>query len=138
MPENDNDSGDEKNQFVGNKAPPLASRFKPGQSGNPKGRPKGTRNFRTDLLEELGELVNVVVDGQEIQVTKQRAVVKALVRNAVKGDLRATLALSAMCRQSLEEEEADTDDEEEDKRILDDLIEREVQKRMATRVEDKS
>ena len=32
---------------VGYKRPPVSTRFKPGSSGNPKGRPKGQRNFKT-------------------------------------------------------------------------------------------
>ena len=38
---------------VGYKQPPKHTQFKPGQSGNPKGRPKGTQNLATDLAEEL-------------------------------------------------------------------------------------
>ena len=34
---------------VGYGKPPLHSRFTRGQSGNPKGRPKGVRNFKTDV-----------------------------------------------------------------------------------------
>ena len=37
---------------VGYKKPPIHTRFKPGVSGNPKGRPKGTKNLATDLAEE--------------------------------------------------------------------------------------
>ncbi len=40
---------------VGYRKPPKHTRFKPGQSGNPRGRPKGTKNLKTDLIEELGE-----------------------------------------------------------------------------------
>jgi hypothetical protein len=32
---------------VGHKRPPLHTRFKPGQSGNPTGRAKGTKNLKT-------------------------------------------------------------------------------------------
>jgi len=37
---------------------PLNSRYKPGQSGNPSGRPKGAASFRSDFAAELGELVS--------------------------------------------------------------------------------
>jgi hypothetical protein len=40
---------------VGHAKPPKHTRFQPGQSGNPRGRPKGTKNLKTDLIEELGE-----------------------------------------------------------------------------------
>jgi Family of unknown function (DUF5681) len=47
--------------------------FKPGQSGNPSGRPKGARNFRTELLEELAETITLKDAGREVTVSKQRA-----------------------------------------------------------------
>ena len=37
---------------VGNGKPPEHSRFKPGQSGNPRGRPKGAKNKIPGLHEE--------------------------------------------------------------------------------------
>jgi hypothetical protein len=75
---------------VGYGKPPAASQFRPGQSGNPRGRAKGTRNFRTDLEEELGEKVEVSENGKPIRLSKQRLMVKSLVTRAIKGDARAT------------------------------------------------
>src|SRR5207237_10936888 len=40
---------------VGYRTPPKVTRWKPGQSGNPKGRPRGSLNLATDLSAELGE-----------------------------------------------------------------------------------
>lgn len=74
---------------VGYKRPPVHSRFKPGQSGNPKGRPKGTANLRTDLREELSEKIRVREGERDLKVSKQRAMLKALVAKALKGDARA-------------------------------------------------
>src|ERR1700742_2968486 len=48
-----------KSDGVGYKRPPKHTQFRPGQSGNPKGRPKGTQNLKSDLREELGEIVRV-------------------------------------------------------------------------------
>jgi len=39
---------------VGYRKPPAKTRFKPGVSGNPHGRPKGASNFSTILDQELG------------------------------------------------------------------------------------
>ncbi len=40
---------------VGYGKPPRHTRFQPGRSGNPRGRPKDTKNLKTDLIEELAE-----------------------------------------------------------------------------------
>ena len=74
---------------VGYKKPPKSRRFKPGQSGNPKGRPKGTKNLKTDLMEELSERVRIREGEHEIRVSKQRALIKSQVNRGIKGDNRA-------------------------------------------------
>ena len=78
-----------RNYTVGRGRPPQHTRFKPGQSGNPGGRPKGTRNLAADLEEELHRKI-VVKEGNETKtVSKQRALVTSLVNNGIKGDGRA-------------------------------------------------
>lgn len=81
---------------VGFRKPPKETRFKPGQRANPNGRPKGSRNLKTDLLEELQELVTVQTGGRPIRISKQRALVKKLVAQALNGDARATGQLIAL------------------------------------------
>ena len=82
---------------VGYRRPPKHAQFKKGQSGNPRGRPRrGTTNLTTDLREELAESVRVRDGDREYYVTKQRAVLKALVAAATKGNVSAATALLAL------------------------------------------
>lgn len=75
---------------VGYRKPPKATRFKKGQSGNPKGRPKGTRNFKTDLEDVLRQRVTLREGGRERKVSTQHAIIRAAAAKALKGDTRAT------------------------------------------------
>src|SRR5215470_5761052 len=76
--------------------PPKATRFKPGKSGNPKGRPKGSRNLASDLAAELGEPVTIREDGRHRRVSKQRALIKSLMAKSLQGDVRAAAALLSL------------------------------------------
>lgn len=82
-------SKDKDDNEVGYRRPPLHTRFQPGQTGNPKGRPKGTANLRTDLRDELSEHIRVREGERDLNVSKQRAMLKALVAKALRGDARA-------------------------------------------------
>jgi hypothetical protein len=126
-------SGDEYK--VGYRRPPAASRFKPGQSGNPRGRPKRTRNLRTDLIEELGETIRVREGDRELRVSKQRAVLKALVAKALKGDPRAITSLVNLCARLFgvaDEESNDLPLAPADQRVIDEYVEREIVRRKLT------
>jgi hypothetical protein len=74
---------------VGYKKPPTAGQFKPGQSGNPKGRPKGSKNLRTVITRDLDEMVTIRENGTRRSVTKREVVGKQLVKKAIDGDYRA-------------------------------------------------
>ena len=81
---------------VGYGKPPKKTRFKPGESGNPKGRNKGVKNLKTDLVEELQETLIVNESGKRRRVSKQRAMVKSLMARAIKGDTRAITLLTTL------------------------------------------
>ncbi len=74
---------------VGYCKPPKHTRFKPGQSGNPNGKPRGSRGLRTELQSELGELMTITENGKSRRIPKRRIVIKALTAKALKGDVRA-------------------------------------------------
>lgn len=71
---------------VGYKRPPIAHRFKPGQSGNPRGRRKRSKNLLTLLDEELDSAITVKERGRERRMSKRQAMVKQIVASALKGD----------------------------------------------------
>jgi hypothetical protein len=76
--------------------PPVGHRYKKGQSGNPKGRPRGTQNLKTDLKEELEETIVVQQGERTLRISKQRALVKTLIAKGLKGDTRAIQILVSM------------------------------------------
>jgi hypothetical protein len=78
---------------VGYGKPPKHTQFKKGQSGNPKGRPRGSKDFATLIDNELEEPVSATENGRTKTVSKLAALVKQLVNKAVSGDLPATKML---------------------------------------------
>ena len=74
---------------VGYGRPPKHSRFRKGQSGNPKGRSKGTKDLATDLKEELAERILVREGDSAKRLSKQRAVLKRLFDKSLKGEVGA-------------------------------------------------
>lgn len=71
---------------VGYGKPPAESRFKPGQSGNPKGRPKGVKNFSTVMDKELATKVTIKEGEKRKKISKREAMVKQLTNKAAAGD----------------------------------------------------
>ena len=115
---------------VGYGKPPKATRFRKGTSGNPAGRPRGAKNFRTDLAEELNEITAV---GDGGTVSKQRAILKKLIALAIGGNVRAASTVLALCERHFGDEDVAGEDAAVDQQILDQHIEREVARRLRAR-----
>lgn len=81
--------GQDPSYEVGYKRPPLQSRFKPGHSGNSKGKAQGQKNIKTELLDELKSKIAVTESGRRQLLSKQSIIVKRMVSDAAKGDARA-------------------------------------------------
>jgi len=97
--ENRRNVGNRSDSAVGYGRPPLHSRFKPGKSGNPKGRPKNSRNLRTIIQDALTAKI-VLRQGQgKRSISKLEGIVLRQVEGALKGNDKAALATLKMAAQ---------------------------------------
>ena len=85
----------EKDDDVGYGKPPKSGRFKKGQSGNPKGRPKGAKGFNASLKREMAAPVTIQEKGHKLSVPKATAAAKRLMNKALEGDMAALKMLAA-------------------------------------------
>jgi hypothetical protein len=91
---------DEGGRGGGYGKPPKHSQFKPGQSGNPRGRAKGARGLGALIKTEMNERVTITENGKAKRVSKLQVVIKALAAKAAKGDVNAADKLLALIIQS--------------------------------------
>ncbi len=74
---------------VGYRKPPKKHQFKPGKSGNPKGRPRGAKNEATLLQEMLGQKVEIREGNRTRKVSTLEALLLRCRNDALKGDHKA-------------------------------------------------
>ncbi len=91
---------DQREYRVGNRKPPLHSRFRKGQSGNPEGARLHRRRDR-----RLAALIEAALDRRlaarpRQPATRREAIVAALVEKSAAGDLRATKLLLDLIQKS--------------------------------------
>ncbi|MGO4513195.1 DUF5681 domain-containing protein [Bradyrhizobium sp. 2TAF36] len=82
-------SEDDPDDTVGYRRPPRAHQFKPGRSGNPKGRPKGRKNEATMLNELLFQKILVRERGRERRITLFEAMLRRFAEDSLKGNIKA-------------------------------------------------
>lgn len=84
---------DEAEYEVGYKKPPKRSQFKPGESGNRKGRPKRETNVGSAIVRELAVKISVRENNVTKKLTKAQAMAKNVVQKAMSGDMKAVSQL---------------------------------------------
>jgi Family of unknown function (DUF5681) len=84
---------------VGYGKPPITSRFKPGQTGNAKGRPKGHKNLKTLIRQAMTARIVIQEGSSNRQVSKIEGVVLRQLQNALKGNDRSAMAVIRMALQ---------------------------------------
>jgi hypothetical protein len=90
---------------VGYGCPPVHSQFKPGQSGNPSGRAKGSQNFKTLFNKILNEEISLREGSDVKRLTKAEAIVRSVVIGALKGDARNIAILFRLAEQVIDLDE---------------------------------
>lgn len=109
---------------VGFGKPPKSSQFRKGNSGNPKGRPKGSRNLNSIVLRESRQMISIKTAQGIRKVTKLDAAVMQLGNKAAQGELRAQREFFNLIRLSEETEAgrlASDDVHELDKKAMENL-----------------
>lgn len=79
----------EQDYAVGYGRPPKATRFKPGQSGNPKGRKRKPKSAKAQMHSALSRKIDITEGGQTKRLTLQEVMLRNIANKAAKGDLRA-------------------------------------------------
>lgn len=79
--------------MTGYKNPPKETQFPAGVSGNPSGRPKGSKNTFKLIEEILEQKIMITQDGKALKISKKIAMLTQLINSAVKGNLKAISAI---------------------------------------------
>jgi hypothetical protein len=81
---------------VGYRRPPKASQFMAGKSGNPKGRPKGSRPVGAVLQDIIQQKIAVTENGKTRRIPALEVMLRRLVNDAMRSDPRAMKLLLAL------------------------------------------
>jgi hypothetical protein len=101
---------------VGYSKPPPAHQFKPGESGNPKGRPKGAKNESTILREIFERRIDSRSGDRERKITVLEGILLRITEDSLKGNTKSAAFLlnryAAMVSGELQRQDISDDDRE--------------------------
>jgi hypothetical protein len=109
---------------IGYGRPPRAHQFKPGQSGNPKGRPKGARNEATILHELLNRKISIREGGRTRKITVLEAILLRFTEDSLKGNTKSAAFLLNRHGTLVAGEPQRSDISDDDQQILEDFARR--------------
>jgi hypothetical protein len=110
---------------IGYGRPPVATRFRPGGVGNPKGRPKRAKPVGQIIHDAMMTPVRIEVNGKPKTMTAQEVIIHNLVRNAARGDAKAIhtlFALRARYQESTETTLMPSDLAASDRKIIEEYL----------------
>ena len=107
--------------------PPAATQFKKGVSGNPAGRPKGSKSLATIIAQMCSRKITVNIAGKQRKVNMLEAMMMQLNIKAASGDLKAirqVIALQQIYGEGERTKDARDISQEQDAAVVKRLFER--------------
>ena len=120
-------SDDSNSSGVGYGKPPRRTQFRKGQSGNPRGRRKGSKNLATVLTKTVNDMVPVTENGRRRKMSKLEAAITQLANKAASGDPKATqmlLPLLQVMERGMQTPAQTTADDEADRQVMEQIVAR--------------
>jgi hypothetical protein len=117
----------DKNYTVGYRRPPAHTQFRTGQSGNPRGRRKRSRNVKTVLRDTLNMMVRAREDGKVRNLPALELLMLKQMQRALNGDIRSFSKILELTMRypELSEEAPETKaTSDDDDRVLEDYLAR--------------
>jgi Family of unknown function (DUF5681) len=110
---------------VGYRRAPQAHQFKPGQTGNPRGRPKGAKNEATILRALLNRKIDIREGGKVRKITVLEAILLRFIEEALKGNTKAAAFLfNRYGGTQADSSRPDEELNEDDRKVLDAFVRR--------------
>jgi Family of unknown function (DUF5681) len=89
-------SGPTADDPVGYRHPPVGTRFTAGKSGNPKGRPRGSRPVGAVLQDIIRQKVVVTENGKTRRISRLEVMLLRLANDGMRSDARAVKLLLSL------------------------------------------